>query len=349
MHPIQYIITIIPIMHHNTVIAAFVSLGIEIENKILTNEDLLLKAYYHNRWFTVSNIKKSLTAIVNFYLNEEKLKLWLSKYNVETHEPKRIGIVMAGNLPLVGFHDLLCVLASGNIAVIKLSSKDKILLPEIISLLIEIQPAYKDKIIYAEMLKGIDAVIATGGNNSARYFDYYFGKYPNIIRKNRNSIAVLTGNETNEQLLALGNDVFQYFGLGCRNVSLMFFPEGYDIPKLLDAWEGKFNYLMDESSYKNNYDYNRTLLLMNSTVHLASDYVMLKEDTAIATPVSVVHYQFYKNIYEVKTIISARKEEIQCVVAESKDLPAIPFGVSQQPELWDYADNIDTMKFFVWA
>jgi len=241
-------------MHLNTVITAFVSLGIEIENKILTNEDLLLKAYYHNRWFTVANIKKSLTAVVNYYLNKEKLKHWLSNYEIVAQNPKRVGIVMAGNLPLVGFHDLLCVLASGNTAVIKLSSKDKILLPEIISLLIAIEPQFKEKIIYAEILKDIEAVIATGGNNAARYFDYYFGKYPNIIRKNRNAIAVLSGAETNEQLLALGNDVFQYYGLGCRNVSMIFLPEGYKIPKLLDVWEDNLNYLMDESSYKNNYD-----------------------------------------------------------------------------------------------
>ncbi len=334
-------------MHLNTVIAAFVSLGTEIENKILTNEDLLLKTYYHNRWFTVENIKKSLTAVVNCYLNEEKLKRWLSNYNIVAQAPKRVGIVMAGNLPLVGFHDLLCVLASGNIAVIKLSSKDKILLPEIITLLIAVQPEFKDRIVYAEILKDIDAVIATGGNNAARYFDYYFGKYPNIIRKNRNSVAVLNGNETDEQLLALGNDVFQYYGLGCRNVSMIFFPESYNIPKLLDVWEGRFNYLMDESSYKNNYDYNRTLLLMNNTVHLASDYVMLKEDAAIATPVAIIHYWFYKEIDEVKNFISAHKNEIQCIVAESKDLPAVPFGGSQQPELWDYADDIDTMSFLI--
>jgi hypothetical protein len=334
-------------MNVNTVITAFVSLGKKINEEIIGNDDLLRKAYYHNRWFTVENTVKSLEAIVKCYLSEEKLKHWLNVYSINIHEPKRIGIVMAGNLPLVGFHDLLCVLASGNIAVIKLSSKDKILLPEIITLLIAIQPEFKDRIIYAEMLKDIDAIIATGGNNAARYFDYYFGKYPNIIRKNRNSIAVLTGNETNEQLLALGNDVFQYYGLGCRNVSMLFFPEGYHIPKLLDVWEGKFNYLMDESSYKNNYDYNRTLLLMNRTEHLASDYVMLKEDIAIATPVSVVHYQFYKDINDVKTFISQNHNAIQCVVAESEDLSAIAFSGSQQPELWNYADDIDTMSFLI--
>lgn len=334
-------------MQHNILVDNLVSLGEAINENILTNTELLHKAYYHNRWFTVENITKSLEAIVQYYLNEGKLRQWLSNYSFAEHKPKRVGIVMAGNLPLVSFHDLLCVLVSGNIAVVKMSSKDKILLPEIVSLLLTIQPDFKDKIIYTETLKNIDAVIATGGNNSARYFDYYFGKYPNIIRKNRNSIAVLTGNETQEQLLALGNDVFQYFGLGCRNVSMIFFPEGYEIPKLLDVWEGKFNYLMDESSYKNNYDYNRTLLLMNRTEHLASDYVMLKEDAAIATPVSLVHYQFYKNINDVKNFVSKNDDSIQCVVSENIEIKGVPLGGSQQPELWNYADNIDTMSFLI--
>ncbi len=334
-------------MHANNTISDFVSLGKAIKEKIITNNELLLKAYYHNRWFTVENIILSLKAISEYYLNENKLKTWLSSYKIPIHQPKRIGIVMAGNLPLVGFHDFLCVLASGNIAVVKMSSKDKILLPEIIAKLIEIQPDYKDKIIFTETLKNIDAVIATGGNNSARYFDYYFGKYPNIIRKNRNSIAILTGNESSEQLLKLGNDVFLYFGLGCRNVSMIFLPEGYDITKLLSEWEGKFNYLMDETTYRNNYDYNRTLLLMNKIQHYASDYVMLNQDETIATPVSVLHYQFYNNIQEVKSFISSNNEAIQCVVAENENLNALPFGSSQQPELWDYADNIDTMSFLI--
>lgn len=334
-------------MSTNNTISDFVSLGMAISEKIITNNELLLKAYYHNRWFTVDNIILSLKAISENYLNENKLKTWLKNYNISIQQPKRIGIVMAGNLPLVGFHDLLCVLASGNIAVVKMSSKDKILLPEIASQLIAIQPNYKDKIIFADTLKNIDAVIATGGNNSARYFDYYFGKYPNIIRKNRNSIAILAGNETHEQLIKLGNDAFQYFGLGCRNVSMVFFPEGYDITKLLSVWEGKFNHLMDETTYRNNYDYNRTLLLMNKIQHHASDYVMLIPDATIATPVSVLHYQFYNNIQEVKSFISQNNESIQCVVAENENLNALPFGSSQQPELWDYADNIDTMSFLI--
>lgn len=329
-------------------IKTFAALGNWIKDEFIQNHDLLQQAYLHNRWFTVSNIQQSLYAIANQFLQEEKLKSWLNAYDIkEQNTPKRVGIIMAGNLPLVGFHDLLCVLLSGNIAVIKLSSKDKLLLPAITSKLIAIEREFQHKIIYADLLKNIDAVIATGGNNAARYFDYYFGKYPHIIRKNRNSIAVLSGNETPEELLQLGEDVFQYFGLGCRNVSHIIVPENYVVTTILKAWEGHYNYLMDENVYKNNYDYNRTILLMNKTQHFASDFVMMQSSQQLPSPISVLHYSTYENMERVHLFIQQHQHDIQCVVSHLPIENAIPFGTTQQPELGQYADNVDTMRFLV--
>jgi hypothetical protein len=334
-------------MNVNTVITAFVSLGKKINEEIIGNDDLLRKAYYHNRWFTVENTVKSLEAIVKCYLSEEKLKHWLNVYSINIHEPKRIGIVMAGNLPLVGFHDLLCVLASGNIAVIKLSSKDKILLPEIITLLIAIQPEFKDRIIYAEMLKDIDAIIATGGNNAARYFDYYFGKYPNIIRKNRNSIAVLTGNETNEQLLALGNDVFQYFGLGCRNVSKLYLNEEGQLHTFLDAI-GTVSSVADHHKYINNYDYNKSIYLVNREPHLDNGFLLLKKSESLVSPIAVLYYDTYKDSAELTSMLERDAEKIQCVVSDKGWYSgSVPFGEAQCPGLRDYADHVDTLSFLL--
>jgi hypothetical protein len=332
-------------MNLHSKIKAFFELGQWIEEDLLKNEAILTKAYYHNRWFTVENIKKSLQAIAHNFLNEEKINNWLKNYNLSEEKNKNIGIVMAGNLPLVGFHDLLCVLVSGNNVVIKLSSKDTILLPLITDKLIELNAEFSSKIMYAEILKKIDAVIATGGNNSARYFDYYFGKYPNIIRKNRNSVALLNGTETKEELIALGEDVFSYFGMGCRNVSFLLTPKNYNIVALLEVWEGKFNYIMDENSYKNNYDYNRTLLLMNSTEHLASDYVMIRKTESISSPIATLHYCEYDSVEEAKAFIESNSEHIQCVVTNETIANATSFGKSQQPQLHDYADNIDTLNF----
>lgn len=333
-------------MNINNRIDAFVQLGKWIEDDLIPNHSLLQQAYYHNKWFTQENIKTSLLAIAHHYLQEEKLLEWTQPYTfLENNKPKRIGIIMAGNLPLVGFHDLLCVLISGNIALIKLSSKDKILLPFITQKLIEIAPYFQDKIIYMDILKDINGIIATGGNNAARYFDYYFGKYPNIIRKNRNSIAVLSGNETEEQLLHLGEDVFQYFGLGCRNVSFIFIPNDYDIRQVLQAWEGKYNYLMEENIYKNNYDYNRTLLLMNKVEHLASDYVMLQPSKQIPSPISVIHYFNYNTLQDVEQFIAENEHQIQCIVSALPIKNSVAFGNAQQPTLHQYADDINTMEF----
>jgi hypothetical protein len=325
---------------------AFTTLGNWMLHHLMENEPLLLQVYFHNRWFTIENTRKAIDAIARNFLNDAALRQWTSAYPYsEPAVPKRVGLIMAGNLPLAGFHDLLCVLVAGHAAVIKLSSKDKILLPAITAQLIEIEPRFKPLVIYADVLKQPDAVIATGGNNSSRYFEYYFGKYPHIIRKNRNSLAVLTGSETDDELVQLGHDVFQYFGLGCRNVSMLLVPENYSFQHLLSLWEKHFAHLMNEDPYKNNYDYNRTLLLMNKISHLATDFVMLYESPLPASPISCLHYKFYNSVGDAEKFIAENSEQIQCVVSSDAIAHAIPFGSSQQPRLTDYADGADTLKF----
>lgn len=332
-------------MLSNNYVSAFVSLGKWIERELMPNEELLLEAYYHNRFFTIDNIRYALRTIVDNYLNEHKLIHWLGRYHFSYNiPPKRVGIVMAGNIPLVGFHDLLCVLISGNIAVIKMSSRDKKLLPEITKYLIHLMPSIEKQIEYADMLKVVDAIIATGSNNSYHYFEYYFGKYPHIIRKNRNSVAILRGDETTQELQKLGEDVFRYFGLGCRNVSMLLVPAGYDFTHLSEAWK-PYQALMNEEVYKNNFDYHYTIMLMNKIPHISTGFVLFRESDQLASPIGCVHYKTYTHIDGAIDFIEQHHQQIQCVVASPVLGNHISFGMSQQPELWDYADGIDTMEF----
>lgn len=299
-------------------------------------------SYLHNHWFTEENIRLSLEAISQNFLDKNKLSQWLSKYPMEKKRRRAtIGLVMAGNIPLVGFHDFLCVLISGNNVLIKLSSKDEFLLPFIASQLSAIDDEFKNKIRFVERLKDFDAVIATGSDNSARYFNYYFGKYPHIIRKNRSSVAVLTGDETEEQLSLLGKDIFQYFGLGCRNVSKIYVPKRYSFNKFFEAIE-PFRKVIDHNKYKNNYDYNCTLLLMNNTPYLSNDFLMLVEKCELVSPIATLYYEYYKNEHELKRKLESQKENIQCTIYPPS---FIEFGKAQETELWDYADNVDTLKF----
>ncbi len=330
-------------------IQAFVKLGEYLSNQ--DNKHLLKaidKTYIHNNWFTAKNIKDALNAIAA-NLTEDKLTQWLSKYSINSlSSTKKIGIIMAGNIPLVGFHDLLSVLITGNKAVMKLSSKDNILLPHVTDALINIEPSFRPYIEYADNLKHADAFIATGSDNSSRYFDYYFGKYPHIFRKNRGSIAILTGRETEKELSALGNDVFQYFGLGCRNVSKLFIPEGYNLKKLFKAWK-PFKDVAAHNKYMNNYDYNLTLFIMNKAPYLADEHIILTENKEIISPVATLYYEYYKEPEQVKKKLGQYKDSIQCVMMGHPLAPSIAggiaFGKSQSPELWDYADNVDTVDF----
>ncbi|MFI5134620.1 MAG: acyl-CoA reductase [Chitinophagales bacterium] len=312
----------------------------EMQNKNDELDSVIEKAYQHNKWFTPENMRLAVKNIREQFLDEQKLKQWISNYRFMEKNPKRVGIVMAGNIPLVGFHDFLCVFISGNSVMVKLSSKDDVLFPFFLNKMIGLDSEIADLVSASEILKGMDAVIATGSNNSSRHFEYYFGKYPHIIRKNRNAVAVLQGNESKEEIGELGFDIFSYFGLGCRNVSKLMVPMDYDFNFFFQSLE-KFSKLNEHNKYKNNYDYNRAIHLLNKTPHLANDFLILKEDVQVASPVAQLNYEFYADENDLNEKLKRDEEIIQCIVGKG----FIPFGKSQSPELWDYADNVDTMKF----
>ncbi|GAB7086621.1 acyl-CoA reductase [Marinifilum fragile] len=310
-------------------------------------KELLNRVSNENLWFTPNHVRASIQGICQF-LTEENLNQWLKKYQVsENNTNKNVAIIMAGNIPMVGFHDMLSVLISGHTFIGKLSAKDNQLLDFIAKLLINLNPEFENLIHFQSgQLSGetsFDAIIATGSNNSARYFDAYFSKYPNIIRRNRNSVAVISGNETEEEIKALGNDIFLYFGLGCRNVSKLYIPKNYDITNLLKHWED-YKHIIDHSKYANNYDYQRSLLLMNKIQHYDNGFLLLQENTEIASPVGVVYFEYYSELQDIEQKLKLDSELIQCIVASNLD-DTIPFGKAQEPQLWDYADNVDTMQF----
>ncbi|MEX0967151.1 MAG: acyl-CoA reductase [Bacteroidia bacterium] len=304
------------------------------------------KAHEANAWFTPENLRFSLQSIIHNFLNSDKLDNWLSTYDIpENHAPKTVALVMAGNLPLVGLHDLLAVMVTGNRAMVKMSSKDQILLPALLDELFEIEPAWRDTISLVKKLENFDAVIATGSDNTARYFHYYFGKYPHIIRKNRNSVAILTGNESEKDLRGLGEDMLRYFGLGCRNVSKIYVPENFSFIPLFEAIEPMAT-IGDHNKYYNNYMFHKSLMLINKVPHLDNGFLLLKEDEQIASPLSVVHTHHYKSLDEVNADIAAKKKQIQVVVGYEKPGELLP-GEAQQPELWDYADKVDPLNFLL--
>ncbi len=303
----------------------------------------------HNRWFTTENILFSISSIAQS-IQKQSIENWLGKYNCQpiNDQPKKIGVVMAGNLPLVGFHDFFYVLMSGNHIIAKLSSDDKYLLPAIAEQLIAFEPAFADCITFTEdKLKNFDAVIATGSNNTARYFEYYFGKYPHIIRQNRNGIAVLTGNETPDEINALSNDITRYFGMGCRNVSKLFVPKDYNFNELLYTL-ASHNHILDTTKYYNNYEYFKSIYLINLLPFYDNGSTILKEENLIASPISVVYYEFYENIGTVNQFLTANNDQIQCVVSNNIAVKgSIPFGNAQSPTLMDYADGVDVMDFLL--
>lgn len=300
----------------------------------------------NNGWFTNKNLLYSLKQWSEA-LTESNLKKWLSAYKIDNIQSKSVAIIMAGNIPLVGFHDFLCVLISGHSVIVKLSSNDKYLLPYLAKYLEHVESSFKGKIIFTEdKLENYDAVIATGSNNTSRYFEYYFGKKPNIIRKNRNSVAVLTGNESQNQLEALGDDIFRYYGLGCRSVSKLFVPKNYDFDLFFKAIY-KFGAIINENKYANNYDYNKAVYLMSLFNVLENGFLMLKEDESYASPIASVFYEFYDDIDSLKIKMKENSDKIQCIVSDGFNKKEIDFGQTQKPQLWDYADDIDTMKFLL--
>lgn len=307
-------------------------------------------SFFHNGWFTEANIRSAFDGIAA-YLDEQGLRKWADSYPAlkESRLPKRVGVIMAGNIPMVGFHDMLCVLLSGNIFAGKLSSDDKLLLPMLAEMLIAIEPEFKEQVSFVEgKLENLDAVIATGSNNTSRYFEYYFGKYPHIIRRNRNSVAVLDGTETNEELERLGKDIFQYFGLGCRNVSKIFIPRDFDLDRLFNAIY-PFRHVIDNKKYGNNYDYNKTIYLLNGEQGLLENgFLVLKEDIGIASPVATLFYERYADDGSLHEKLRTDASAIQCIVSKRKDIRnAVGFGMTQCPAPWDYADGVDTMKFLL--
>lgn len=308
---------------------------------------ILLQAKAQNSWFTPNNLCFSLKSWGEA-LTEEHLEIWTQNYAFsEAMASKTVAVVMAGNIPLVGFHDFVSVLLSGHKVLGKLSSNDKVLLPYLAKELVAIEPAFEPYIRFTEeKLEGFDAVIATGSNNTARYFDYYFGKYPNIIRKNRNSVAVLTGNETKEQVEALADDIFRYFGLGCRNVSKIYLPKEYDFDLFFNGMYS-WKEIINNDKYINNYDYNKAVYLMSDIALLDNEFMLLKEDTQFSSPISVVFYERYDDLESLKNNLSENNENIQCVVAETGLEGEIAFGKAQTPQLWDYADGVDTLTFLL--
>ncbi|MBK7138703.1 MAG: acyl-CoA reductase [Bacteroidetes bacterium] len=323
--------------------SAFIELGNYLQTPDMALEGAIHKAFIYNAWFEPINTKQYLLSIASAFLSQSNLEKWTSNYNISKNlSNKNIGIIAAGNIPIICFHDVLCVLISGHKAQIKLSDKDKYLLPFILNKLIEIEPAFENQIQIVERIVQPDAIIATGSDNTGRYFEHYFGKYPNIIRKNRHSIAILEGNETDEELLALGNDIFDYFGMGCRNVSQLIIPKDFEITKLKTIWE-PFKDIMEHNKYRNNLDYQRTVYLMSIKPMVDIDFINIVDNDSLGSPIACLHLKRYENKKEIDEFIESNKMQLQCIVG--KDYT--PFGKSQMPQLWDYADNIDTMKFLV--
>lgn len=307
-----------------------------------TFQNALLKAEQQNPWFTPEFIQLAVQSINENFLQKDKLQQWINHYHLtDTLQTKTIGIIMAGNIPLVGFHDFLSVFISGHKQRIKLSSKDEVLLKHLVEQMTIWNPETTTLISFEPMLKDCDAYIATGSNNSARYFEYYFGRYPSIIRKNRTSVAVLTGNETTKELELLSDDIMTYFGLGCRNITQLHVPTNYDFVPLLTALK-KYSWMFNHHKYRNNYDYQLAIYLMNNKYYMTNDSIVLVENTNPFSPIGTLHYCFYTHVDEVYAYLKT-DDQIQAIAGTN----GIPYGKAQQPSLMDYADGVDVMQFLL--
>lgn len=327
-------------------IEAFAKLGTYLLSDDAKLREALNTSTYHNPWFTLPNVEKAVSALAH-NLSQQKLGNWLTPYSFDGEPNKTVGLVLAGNIPLVGFHDILCVLCAGYRAQIKLSASDTHLTTHILRQLQDIEPNFGKQIQLTERLTEFDAVIATGSDNSARYFEYYFGQKPRIIRKNRNSAAVLTGREQAADFQKLGHDIFDYFGLGCRNVSKLFLPKGYNIAEFFEGI-ASYSAVMDHHKYQNNYDYNKSIYLINGDQHYDNGFLLVKRDARTASPLAVLYEEEYATTADLSARLSELAPQLQCIVA-NEDLPVptpvFRFGQSQQPELDDYADGINTLEF----
>lgn len=345
---------------HNSIFEAFVKLGTflgtYVENKQQGLEPesswsreldtLFTQAKHHNGWFTEENLLTALRAWAQ-QLTQARMGKWLAKYPLTSPKAIRVAVIMAGNIPLVGFHDFLAVLITGNHVLAKLSSNDGHLLPFLSRYLIHLEPKLEPRIGFTDSkLEDFDAVIATGSTNTSRYFEHYFGKYPHIIRRNRNSVAVLTGKESKEQLKALGNDIFQYFGLGCRSVSKLFVPPDYDFNQFFEAIYD-YRHVIDHTKYANNYDYNKAVYLMSDFKMLDNGFLIVKEDTGYASPIASLFFERYSALEGLKLRLHDDSNLLQCVVSEGIFPSEVAFGQTQSPDLDDYADGVDTVEFLL--
>ncbi len=322
------------------IINAFAELGRSMK---FIPEHIIETAHVRNNWFTPENIQKAAHGWAEA-LQSEKIELWLKDTNPRDGS-KKAGIIMAGNIPFVGLHDLLSVLASGHSALVKLSSQDEVLMGHAILILTQALPALTERITVTESLKGIDFLIATGSNNSARYFEHYFSNIPRIIRKNRTSLSVLDGLETDEELIALADDIYTYYGLGCRNITHLLLPRNFELKRLYEAYD-KYIDIVNHHKYYNNYMYHKSILLMNLTKHYDNGFMLFQEKDGLHAPIATLNYHFYDEISEAVQYIQQHQEELQCVVSHAKVIDnALPFGQAQMPELWDYADGVNTLEF----
>jgi len=306
-------------------------------------DEPIRKAFYSNGWFDEAQVVFSLNEVAS-WLNEKKLENWVSSYQLDSIiSPKKVGVIMAGNIPLVGYHDYLSVVISGHKLLAKLSNKDEVLIKFLHAELMKIQPKFEDVVDFStERFNDIDAVIATGSNNSSRYFDYYFSKIPNIIRKNRTSIAILTGNETKNDLKSLGDDIFRYYGLGCRNVTKVFLPKGFDVSWFYGGIVDHFE-VINNHKYQNNYDYHKSIFLLNQEKIWDNNFLLLKQDNSLSSPVGVLYYEEYTDLEVLKKQLELQEDQIQCKVGYQQ----FELGKAQSPDLTDYSDNIDVLKFLL--
>lgn len=302
-------------------------------------------ASQQNSWFTIDSIKSAMNAWSNS-LQSEKIEKWLSSYSTLTGSEQKVGVIMAGNIPFVGLHDALSVLVSGGILKAKLSSKDQVLMSWILEAIAEIAPKWGMAISIVEQMKDIDCLIATGSNNSARYFDYYFKSIPKIIRKNRTSVAVLDGTESKSELEKLSEDIFTHFGLGCRNVTKVFVPKDYDLNHLFEAFY-PYKEIVNHHKYANNYDYNKAVYMLNKESLIENGFLLMKEDKGLQSPVGVLFYEYYESLEQVNSRLEDEHEQIQLIAGNNEQMGFIPFGKAQQPDLWNYADRVDTLDFLL--
>ncbi len=339
-------------MNKEARIQALIHLG-----QLMGNPDERMQAHFHrthfnNNWFTIENQTSSSKAIAREFLAEDKLRAFTASYDIKDEAQKnKVGLIPAANIPLVGFHDMMCIFLSGNVSVIKVSERDRFMLPFLAKLLTEFNPEAESYFEFPQNLplKSLDAVIATGSDNSSRYFEYYFSKVPNIIRKNRTSIAVLQGDESKEEIIALGQDIFQYFGLGCRNVSKIYAPENYDFNAFMEILHEPFKNTVSHPKYKNNFDYQFSLYILNKFKHYSNGALLAREAEELVSPISTIHFECYNNLENLSQNLQAQSHKIQCISTKSKipNLDTVPLGKAQSPSITDYADGVDTMEFLI--